>query len=31
VKKTMKHYEKERKKQGSMMKNRQTTMKNDEK
>ena len=27
----MKHYEKERKKQGSMMKNRQTTMKNDEK
>ena len=27
----MKHDEKERKKQGNMMKNRETTMKNDEK
>jgi hypothetical protein len=30
VKKTMNHDEKERKKQGNMMKNRVTTMKNDE-
>jgi len=31
VKKTMKHDEKERKKQGNIMKNTETTMKNDEK